>query len=126
MSIASYSAGFNAIRTAHNPASRALLDACDRIGMLVLNEAFDVWSQGKSENDYSLVFAEDWQTDLREMIVAARNHPSVIMYSTGNESIELASPAGAHLARLLASLRSRPRPDALRDECPPTHVDRDR
>jgi beta-galactosidase len=96
-------AGFNAIRMAHNPASKALLDACDRVGMLVINEAFDVWSQGKSENDYSLVFAEKWRDDLREMIVSSRNHPSVIMYSTGNEIIELASPAGAHLARLLAS-----------------------
>ena len=79
------SAGFNAIRTAHNPPSPALLRACDSLGMLVIDEAFDVWKYGHFENDYSARFSELWQTDLKRMIVRDLNHPSVIMWSIGNE-----------------------------------------
>ena len=78
-------AGFNAIRTAHNPPSTAFLDACDRLGMLVLDEAFDVWERGKSRMDYSVSFKEWWQRDLDAMVLRDRNHPSVIMWSIGNE-----------------------------------------
>jgi beta-galactosidase len=79
------SAGFNAIRTAHNPPSPALLDACDRLGMLVLDEAFDCWAKGKHSKDYSLYFKDWWQRDLDAMVLRDRNHPSVIMWSIGNE-----------------------------------------
>lgn len=77
--------GFNAIRTSHNPMSTALLDCCDRLGMLVLDEAFDCWRSKKNPGDYHLYFEEFWKEDLGSMILRDRNHPSVIMYSTGNE-----------------------------------------
>lgn len=78
-------AGFNALRMAHNPPSPALLDACDRLGMLVINEAFDVWRYGHFEEDYSKHFDALWKDDLKKMIFRDRNHPSVIMWSIGNE-----------------------------------------
>ena len=78
-------AGFNAIRTAHNPPSPALLDACDRLGMLVMDEAFDCWVQGKNKYDYSTIFREWWQRDLDSMVRRDRNHPSVVLWSIGNE-----------------------------------------
>lgn len=95
-------AGFNAIRTAHNPASQALLDACDRVGMLVMNEAFDIWSDEKSEYDYARQFSEWWRRDIEAMVAGSRNHASVIMYSIGNEILELGRPSGAALNRAIA------------------------
>ncbi|MDQ0691288.1 glycoside hydrolase family 2 TIM barrel-domain containing protein [Arthrobacter sp. W4I7] len=95
-------AGFNAIRSAHYPASSSLLDACDRIGMLVIDEAFDMWAQGKSAFDYSLAFADWWERDIEAMIVKDRNHPSVIMYSIGNEIPETGDLHGSALGRRLA------------------------
>jgi beta-galactosidase len=77
--------GYNAVRCAHNPPSPSFLDACDRLGMLVINEAFDVWREGKVANDYNLYFEDWWERDLSAMIVRDRNHPSIIMWSTGNE-----------------------------------------
>lgn len=77
--------GYNAIRFAHNPMSRDLLDACDRLGLLVINEAFDVWTMEKNTYDYSQFFADDWEKDLSAFMMRDRNHPSVIMWSTGNE-----------------------------------------
>ena len=79
--------GFNAIRTSHNPPSTALLDACDRLGMLVINEAFDQWTVSKERNteDYHRFF-KDWSArDIAAMVRRDRNHPSVIMWSIGNE-----------------------------------------
>lgn len=78
-------AGYNALRMSHNPPSPAFLDACDRLGMLVIDEAFDMWGEGKNPNDYHLFFEEWWQRDIRSMIERDRNHPSIIMWSTGNE-----------------------------------------
>ncbi|NUU25882.1 MAG: glycoside hydrolase family 2, partial [Streptomycetaceae bacterium] len=78
-------AGFNAIRMSHHPMSRAMLDACDRLGMLVVDEAFDMWTRGKSEFDYHLSFAEWWERDIESMVAKDHNHPSVVMYSIGNE-----------------------------------------
>jgi beta-galactosidase len=78
-------AGFNAIRTAHNPPSPELLDACDRLGMLVMDEAFDCWAIGKNKDDYSVVFKDWWQRDIDSMIKRDRNHPSVVLWSIGNE-----------------------------------------
>lgn len=95
-------AGFNAIRSAHNPISRATLEACDRIGMLVVDEAFDMWTRSKSGFDYSSSFPEWWQRDIAAMVAKDRNHPSVIMYSIGNEIPEAASPHGAATSRRLA------------------------
>ena len=95
-------AGFNAIRISHQPMSRAMLDACDRLGMLVVDEAFDVWTSGKSEFDYSLNFPEWWERDIEAMVAKDVNHPSVIMYSIGNEIPETGSPFGAAWGRRLA------------------------
>lgn len=91
-------AGFNAVRTAHNPPSKALLDACDRHGMLVIDEAFDVWLTGHFAGDYSSRFKELWRDDLQTMIVRDRNHPSVIMWSIGNEIKNNDTPEIAALA----------------------------
>ena len=95
-------AGFNAIRSAHHPASKALLDSCDRLGMLVMDEAFDMWSQPKMRNDYSRVFQEWWEADIDAMVHKDRNHPSVVLYSIGNEIPDTGNPAGADLGRRLA------------------------
>lgn len=100
-------AGFNAIRSAHNPINRAMLDACDRLGVYVMDEAFDMWASTKSGFDYGLAFPTWWRADLRSMVIKDRNHPSVIMYSIGNEIPEVGTPAGALLGRELAEeLRS--------------------
>ena len=80
--------GFNAIRTAHNPPAPALLEACDRLGMLVIDETFDCWRMGKNPNDYHLYFEDWWQRDTESMVKRDRNHPSVIMWSIGNEVSE--------------------------------------
>jgi len=77
--------GFNAIRAAHNPPSPAFLDACDRLGMLVIDESFDTWFEPKNPGDYNLWFTEWWKKDTEIMILRDRNHPSVIMWSIGNE-----------------------------------------
>ena len=78
-------AGFTALRTAHNPPSPALLDACDRLGMLVLDEAFDCWVRGKNTFDYHVIFKDWWQRDIDLMVMRDRNHPAVVMWSIGNE-----------------------------------------
>ncbi len=77
--------GFNAVRCAHNPPSPAFLDACDRLGMLVMDEAFDCWREGKNPYDYHVAFPDWWQRDLDSMVLRDRNHPSIIMWSIGNE-----------------------------------------
>ena len=77
--------GFNALRLAHNPPSPAFLEACDRLGMMVIDEAFDMWREGKNPHDYHLFFEDWWQRDVESMIDRDRNHPSVIMWSIGNE-----------------------------------------
>jgi beta-galactosidase len=96
--------GFNAIRTAHNPPSSAFLDACDRLGMLVMDEAFDQWERQKAQNaqDYHLYFAEWWRRDIDSMVLRDRNHPSVIMWSIGNEIPERAQPRGVEIAKQLS------------------------
>jgi len=95
-------AGFNAIRSAHNPMSTAMLDACDRLGMLVMDETFDMWTQTKSDDDYALRFTEWWEADLEAMVRKAVNHPSVILYSIGNEITDGSTPEGMHHARAQA------------------------
>ncbi len=81
-------AGFNLIRTAHNPPSQAFLDACDSLGMLVIDEAFDGWYSEKTRGDYHLHIAEDHQADLEAMVRRDRNHACVVAWSIGNEVIE--------------------------------------
>ncbi|MGC9520292.1 MAG: sugar-binding domain-containing protein [Anaerolineae bacterium] len=95
--------GYNAIRCAHNPPSPAFLDACDRLGMLVIDEAFDCWREGKTPYDYHVAFADWWQRDLDSMLYRDRNHPSIIMWSIGNEVGERNGRSrGAEIARALA------------------------
>ena len=81
-------AGFNAIRTSHNLPSEAFLDACDRLGMLVIDEAFDGWRDAKNTHDYSTLFDKYWQQDVDGMVLRDRRHPSIISWSIGNEVIE--------------------------------------
>jgi beta-galactosidase len=95
-------AGYNAIRSAHNPASQATLDAADELGMLVIDEAFDMWRKSKRDADYSRFFEENWKEDIDSLVVSGRNHPSVIFWSVGNEIPEQATPEGARTARELA------------------------
>lgn len=91
--------GYNALRSAHNPCSKALLDACDRLGMLVMDEYIDHWYIHKTEHDYVQYFADWWQQDLTDMVEKDYNHPSVILYSTGNEVSETAQKKGIDLTR---------------------------
>src|SRR3974390_700808 len=72
------SAGFNAGRTAHKPPSPAFLDACERVGILVLDEPFDVWTKSKAKYDYARFFNDWWQQDIDSMVLRDRNHPSII------------------------------------------------
>ena len=78
-------AGYNAVRTAHNPPSEAFLDACDRLGIFVIDEFFDCWRTGKNRNDYHLWFEDWWQRDIEFTMRRDRNHPSVYCWSFGNE-----------------------------------------
>jgi beta-galactosidase len=94
--------GFNAVRCAHNPPAPAFLDACDRLGMLVIDEAFDCWRNGKNLADYHVSFDDWWRRDLNAMLLRDRNHPCVIMWSIGNEAVERGRPEGARLAAELA------------------------
>ena len=93
--------GFNAIRMAHNPASQITLDICDSLGMYVMNETFDGWYIPKTYHDYARWFEDEWKSDVTVMVKSAWNHPSVIMYSTGNEVSETATKKGADTARML-------------------------
>jgi beta-galactosidase len=95
-------AGFNALRSAHNPMSVAMLDACDRLGVLVMDELTDTWTESKSSFDGSLDFPLWWERDIEAMIDKDFNHPSVIFYSIGNEIPELGRPRGAVWSRRLA------------------------
>ncbi len=90
-------AGYNALRSAHYPCSKALLDACDRLGMLVMDEYVDHWYIHKTKYDYVEHFMDWWKQDLADMADKDYNHPCVIMYSTGNEVSETAQPKGIAL-----------------------------
>lgn len=95
-------AGFNAVRSSHNPISQPMLDACDRLGMLVMDETFDMWAEGKSSFDYSLNFPEWWERDVEAMVAKDFNHPSVVLYSIGNEILETGDALGSEWGRKLA------------------------
>ncbi len=94
--------GFNAIRCSHNPPPPSFLNACDKLGMLVIDEAFDCWNNGKNENDYHLYFADWWQKDIQSMLLRDRNHPSIIMWSIGNELPYMGSKNTDDTAKILA------------------------
>lgn len=94
-------AGFNALRSAHHPMSGEMLAACDRLGMLVMDEAFDMWAEQKNDDDYGRVFPDWWEADVDAMVRKDRNHPSVIMYSIGNEIPDTGNAAGARTGRAI-------------------------
>jgi len=93
--------GFNALRCSHNPPSPAFLNACDKLGMLVINEAFDMWTIAKNPYDYHLYFKDWWQRDIESMVLRDRNHPCIIMWSIGNEIPERGTTAGVETAKQL-------------------------
>jgi len=95
-------AAFNAVRASHNPLSIAMLEACDRLGMLVVDETFDMWTTAKNPFDYSLSFPEWWERDVESLVAKDFNHPSVIVYSIGNEVLDAGNPHGASWGRQLA------------------------
>jgi len=96
-------AGFNSIRTSHNPPSEAFLDACDRLGMMVIDEAFDGWKESKTSYDYAIIFDAWYQRDIEAMVLRDRNHPSIIMWSIGNEIMERKKPEAVETAKMLAN-----------------------
>ena len=96
--------GCNAIRTSHNPPAPELLDLCDKMGFLVMDEAFDMWKMGKTKYDYSLDWDAWHSRDLQDMIFRDRNHPSIILWSIGNEIIEQSHPSGSIIAKELAGI----------------------
>ncbi len=77
--------GFNAVRCAHNPPAPSFLDACDHLGLVVMDEFTDVWNIGKNPYDYHLFFRDRWEADLRDLVERDRNHPCVLLWSIGNE-----------------------------------------
>lgn len=95
-------AGYNAVRSAHHPMSRALLNACDKYGVLVMDELTDMWNDPKNPDDYSTHFQACWRADLASMVRKDYNHPSVVMYSCGNEITEVGTAAGAATMRRLS------------------------
>mgnify|MGYP003635857542 CR=1 FL=1 len=96
--------GVNAIRTSHNPTSPEQLELCDKMGLLVQAEAFDCWEIGKTENDYNKHWDQWHEQDLRDMIKRDRNHPSIIMWSIGNEVREQKQKEGALIAKELTRI----------------------
>ena len=96
--------GFNAIRIAHNPACENLLNAADHYGMYIIDETWDMWYNHKNVHDYASEFKENYRDDIREMAARDYNHPSVIMYSIGNEVSEPAKKKGVELAKELVEL----------------------
>lgn len=97
-------AGYNAVRCAHFPTSRTVLEACDEIGMLVMLELCDAWTVPKIEGDYSCEFRNDWKQDAEAMVNLAYNHPSVIIYSIGNEISEVSDPHEVQYGRKICDL----------------------
>lgn len=96
--------GFNAVRPSHNPFSPAFLDACDRRGVMVIGETFDAWREPKLPQDYSVGFDAWWRRDLTSTVLSARNHPSIIMWSIGNEIPGRNAPTGVKTQWQIANL----------------------
>ena len=102
--------GCNAIRTSHNPFSPAFYNLCDTMGIMVLNEGLDGWNQPKAADDYGNYFDEWWQKDMTDFIKRDRNHPSIIMWSIGNEVPTQCSPVGYKVAKFLQDICHREDP----------------
>ena len=100
-------AGFNAIRMSHHPAAPALLRACDELGVYVMDEFSDMWQRAKNDLDYALDFDAWWETDVRLMVKKDFNHPSVVLYSVGNEIPEIGTKAGSLTCAKIAELIKR-------------------
>ncbi|WP_240183002.1 glycoside hydrolase family 2 TIM barrel-domain containing protein [Pedobacter jeongneungensis] len=96
--------GVNAIRTAHNPPAPEFLNLCDKMGFLVMDEAFDMWAKKKTKNDYHLNFPEWHKADLEDMVKRDRNHPSIILWSIGNEIREQFDSTGIALTKELVGI----------------------
>jgi beta-galactosidase len=112
--------GFNAVRTSHNPPSQQFLDACDSLGIIVIDEAFDQWERPKNPQDYHLYFDTCWQKDISSMVQRDRNHPAVVFWSIGNEINERADSSGLAIAKKLrdevkANDNTRPVTEAICD-----------
>lgn len=122
------SMGVNAIRTAHNPPDPQFLDLCDQMGFLVMDEAFDAWTDGKTKYDYHLYFNEWYKKDLTAMLLRDRNHPSIVLWSIGNEIPIQSDAKGVEIARKLVDICHRLDPtrpvtsacDKVADEHHPT------
>jgi beta-galactosidase len=115
--------GCNAIRTAHNPPAPELLDLCDRMGFMVMDEAFDVWKKKKTSQDYHLQWDEWHKRDLEDMIRRDRNHPSIVVWSIGNEIREQFDSSGISITKELVSIvkaldTTRPVTSALTENVP--------
>ena len=96
-------AGFNAIRSAHNPISREMLSACDEYGILVMDELTDMWNDEKNAEDFSMFFSRCWEEEVEKMVRKSYNHPSVIMYSTGNELLDIGHESGGRWNRMICN-----------------------
>lgn len=97
-------AGFNAIRSSHNPASRAMLEACDRYGVYLMDESWDMWFHHKNQFDYASSWRDHYAEDLKSMVSRDYNHPSVILYSIGNEVSEPAKKEGLAVEKEMVDL----------------------
>lgn len=98
------SAGFNAVRTSHNPVSESFLAACDEVGLLVMDDMFDGRERKKTNGDYCEVFKQDWRSDLEWIVRRDRVHPSVVMWSVGNEILERSEPFAAETTKKMHEL----------------------
>ncbi|MGO8697414.1 MAG: beta-galactosidase GalB [Limisphaerales bacterium] len=112
--------GCNAIRTSHNPPAPELLDLCDRLGMVVMDESFDCWERGKTRNDYHLLFKAWHEKDWRAELHRDRNHPCIVLWSIGNEIPDQSSPRGWEIAAELTGIAheedpTRPTTEACND-----------
>lgn len=96
-------AGFNAIRSAHNPMGKAMLRACDELGFIVMDELSDMWLEPKNCNDFSLDFEESWQSEAERIVAKDYNHPCVALYSLGNEIPEIGRTSGKKMNRAIAN-----------------------
>lgn len=115
--------GCNAIRTAHNPPAPEFLDLCDRMGFVVMDEAFDMWKKKKSNKDYSIFWDSEHRHDLEDLVKRDRNHPSIILWSIGNEIREQFDSTGTTIAKELVQMvknldTTRPVTSALTENIP--------
>jgi beta-galactosidase len=105
--------GYNAIRSSHYPPSETFLEACDRIGMLVIDESFDMWQKPKNKDDYHKYFDSCWEEDFSSFILRDRNHPSIILWSIGNEIEERSDSSGLMIALNLKAIANKLDPSRM-------------